>query len=134
MVHTIRVTDEFLRMVKSSLTHARYWTMVILIATVAGTVLYTLRRFNPETYGFYPRCIFFSLTGWRCPGCGFLRAMYSLLHGRIVDAFRFNPYLFIIIPVLIGMVFNHRLARSAIVGWCVIIGTIGWWIARNAIW
>ncbi|MBR6732877.1 MAG: DUF2752 domain-containing protein [Kiritimatiellae bacterium] len=108
--------------------------MVILIATVAGTVLYTLRRFNPETYGFYPRCIFFSLTGWRCPGCGFLRAMYSLLHGRIVDAFRFNPYLFIIIPVLIGMVFNHRLARSAIVGWCVIIGTIGWWIARNAIW
>jgi hypothetical protein len=39
--------------------------------------------FNPSTHGFYPVCLFHSLTGLNCPGCGATRALYALLHGNL---------------------------------------------------
>jgi len=46
--------------------------------------------FNPATHGFYPACIFHSLTGWNCPGCGATRALHALLHGNVRLALRDN--------------------------------------------
>src|SRR5688572_19781218 len=55
--------------------------------------------FAPTEHAFYPRCVFHTLTGLACPGCGSLRAVHSLLHREVVTAFRFNPLLLTVLPV-----------------------------------
>ena len=40
--------------------------------------------------GFLPLCPTKALLGIDCPGCGTLRMIYSVLHGDIVSAVRFN--------------------------------------------
>ncbi len=38
-----------------------------------------------------PLCPLHELTGLHCAGCGSTRALHCLLHGRLLDALRFNP-------------------------------------------
>jgi hypothetical protein len=66
--------------------------------TVTGGLAILLYLFSPAESRFYPRCWFFSLTGWQCPGCGGLRAAHQFLHGNFREAFRLNPMLFVLIP------------------------------------
>src|SRR5262245_39527865 len=70
------------------------------VAIVAGAVALVLFFFPPDRYWFYPRCVFHSLTGLDCPGCGGLRAAHRLLHGDLAGAFAFNPLLVLLSPVL----------------------------------
>ena len=56
--------------------------------------------FNPAQFGFYPRCLFYSSTGFQCPGCGGLRATYSLLHGNIFESLQQNFLAVIALPFL----------------------------------
>jgi hypothetical protein len=65
------------------------FTAVILGATAIG-VGATVFFFNPSTHGFYPVCLFHSLTGLNCPGCGTTRALYALLHGNFRLALKDN--------------------------------------------
>lgn len=69
-----------------------------VVAAVGAWVLYT---FPPTAYTFYPRCIFFTLTGLQCPGCGITRASHHLLHGRFEEAFRLNPMLFVLLALVL---------------------------------
>lgn len=45
-------------------------------------------------------CIFYKITGLYCPGCGSGRASYSILHGQLYQAFRYNPLLVMLLPWL----------------------------------
>ncbi len=56
--------------------------------------------FPPGQSGFYPLCLFHSLTGLSCPGCGATRALHFLLHGEWAVAFRCNALLVIALPWL----------------------------------
>jgi hypothetical protein len=38
-----------------------------------------------------PACLWHSLTGWPCPGCGTTRALTSLLRADLLGALAFNP-------------------------------------------
>jgi hypothetical protein len=58
--------------------------------------------FDPSRYSFYPTCAFHKATGLLCPGCGSLRAAHHLLHGELVTAFRFNPLLVTLLPLVTG--------------------------------
>src|SRR5450631_3803194 len=62
---------------------------IVLGATAigVGTMVFF---FNPSTHGFYPVCLFHSLTGLNCPGCGMTRALYALLHGNLRVALKDN--------------------------------------------
>ncbi|HEY2146552.1 MAG TPA: DUF2752 domain-containing protein, partial [Pirellulales bacterium] len=60
-----------------------------------------LYLFDPADGG-YPVCPFHALTGLHCPGCGTLRAMHELLHGRIAAALAMNPLSTCAIPIMIG--------------------------------
>lgn len=72
---------------------------------VCTTGVYILYRFNPLRYPFYPVCLFKKLTGLDCPGCGSTRALYSLLHGRLVEAADYNLLAVLFIPVIVcGMI------------------------------
>lgn len=74
-------------------------------AAIAGIALTAvlLFFFAPTEHPFYPRCVFHSLTGLACPGCGSLRAVHQFLHGNFAAAFRLNPFAMTIVPLAIGV-------------------------------
>jgi hypothetical protein len=74
---------------------------LILIVILSGIFLIT--RFNPEEVKIFPPCIFHSLTGLYCPGCGMTRAMHTLLNGNFIKAFWYNPLFFTFLPLFIYM-------------------------------
>ena len=45
-------------------------------------------------------CIFYTLTGFLCPGCGVTRMCVSVMQGDIQSAIRYNGMLFFLSPVL----------------------------------
>lgn len=101
---------------------------------VGAWVLYT---FAPAAYGFYPKCVFFSLTGLQCPGCGITRASHHLLHGRVDEAFRLNPMLFVLIALALFALPSiikgerPRFLSSPIFAWGAFVVISGYWIVRN---
>ena len=66
-----------------------FFTVVVLVAAALGSGA-VLFFFDPAKHGFYPICLFHSLTGWNCPGCGATRAAYQLLHGHLLRALHDN--------------------------------------------
>jgi hypothetical protein len=72
---------------------------VVLGATVIGASAMVF-FFNPSTHGFYPVCLFHTLTGLNCPGCGMTRALYALLHGNFPLALKDNALFVAAIAVL----------------------------------
>ena len=51
--------------------------------------------FKPETLPKVQLCSFRQMTGRPCPGCGLTRAFCAISHGRIADAWYFNPFSFL---------------------------------------
>ncbi len=100
--------------------------------------------FNPEVYPIYPKCPFLTITGYKCPGCGSLRFVHSLLHGDLVGAWHYNPLLLGALPFLLllfyvsiarktqkwaeqwYLAFNSKISISLLT---III--IIWWVGRN---
>ena len=60
-------------------------------------------------------CVFYETTGLYCPGCGAGRACYSILHGRFLEAFCYNPLMMILLP-LIGMYIAARMVDWIVTG------------------
>jgi hypothetical protein len=85
----------------------RKW-VYILAAAATGAALVLLYFFAPTEHPFYPRCVFHSVTGLACPGCGSLRAVHNLLHGDFAAAFRLNPLMMILLPAMAGIWIARR--------------------------
>ena len=75
-------------------------TAVVAPVLVLGALLFC---FDPARYNFYPGCAFHQTTGLWCAGCGATRALYQLVHGHFVTAFRFNPLLILSLPFLLWL-------------------------------
>lgn len=113
-----------------------YWRRVLGF-TIGMTLLVLLYQFDPENGGF-PACLFRSITGLLCPGCGSQRALHDLLHGHIAEAFSHNALMVLTLPLL-GMqsATGHfmKLARpvtaynAVVFAWAALI--IGWGVLRN---
>lgn len=58
---------------------------------------------------FIPRCPVYALTGLYCPGCGSGRALYSILHGHLLNAFDYNPLFVILSPLAVYLVISGYL-------------------------
>lgn len=64
--------------------------------------------YHPAHYQLFPRCIFKSVTGLNCPGCGAQRAIHELLHLNFKNAFAYNALLVFSIPyVVVGLLFHQ---------------------------
>ena len=48
-------------------------------------------------FSFSIPCVFYKITGFYCPGCGITRMFFSILRFDFYQAFRFNPFVFILI-------------------------------------
>ena len=62
-----------------------------LSAIIVIVALAVYGSFDPETASFFPKCPFYALTGFRCPGCGSQRSLHQLLTLHPAAAFRCNP-------------------------------------------
>lgn len=77
---------------------------VALVLTLLGFVYLLL-----IDLGISIPCFFYKLTGFYCPGCGITRMFLSMLCLDFYQAFRFNPFLFILLPFfLILGIFQYK--------------------------
>ena len=99
---------------------------------IAGAIgIFILYRFDPVTTRGFPQCVFHSLTGLQCPGCGTTRALHALLHGNVAAAWHFNAALFFFVPFASAARVWPRFATRPATAWFAVAATIAWWIGRN---
>lgn len=100
---------------------------------------------DPNKHAIFPRCLFYSLSGAYCPGCGSQRALHNLLHLNIGGVVRHNLLFlpagaFIIYHYsrsLIDRVFKVNLPNlfyKKNTPWIVLAAVILFFIARNLPW
>jgi uncharacterized protein DUF2752 len=111
-------------------------------ATAVGAATVFVSAVNPNESGHYPTCPFLMLTGLYCPGCGGLRTVYALAHGDPVTALGLNPFLVVMVPVLValwgrwvlrswrGEPFNSKSIHAAYI-WIFLALMIAFWVVRN---
>ena len=84
-----------------------------LVAAGALAAVGLVGLVDPGEPGRYPTCPFLAATGAYCPGCGSLRALHALAHGRVGEAVGLNALLVLLaVPVLVG-IWAAWLRRSA---------------------
>ena len=117
-------------------------TVVAAARSVAAVaiVVFLYYRHDPSS-PVAPKCLFRLLTGYDCPGCGSQRAFHALLHGRLAEAWGYNPYLFFAVPagaVLIAAEAVrrshprlHRTLVNPLSATIILAATIAWWVFRN---
>lgn len=113
---------------------------VAALAAVAAGVLVYYAVHDPSE-GDAPRCLFKAFTGYDCPGCGAQRALHTALNGDFAAAWRFNPFIFVAVPVaVIYMIVEtapgrmprlRRVLLSPPFMILVAVAIAGWWIIRN---
>ncbi len=114
-------------------------TIIVVAAVLAAAIYFT---FDPaDTGNLFPKCIFVTLTGYQCPGCGTQRAIHCFLHGDIAGMWHYNAALFVAIPTILlylyaGLrrnshmrLYNALNSTTAIV--IILVVIISWWILRN---
>jgi len=90
-----------------------------------------------------PPCWFYKITGLYCPGCGTGRAAMALLDGDILLAFRNQPLMMILVPIMlyyllkvyIAYVFGKDVLPFFKIGVKLAIGLLAvillYWVLRN---
>lgn len=81
------------------------------VGVLAGLVIFW--AFDPSQYVFFPRCMFHSMTGLDCPGCGGQRALHHVLHGQFAAAFGANALFMLLLPVGMWLLLRFALGRCA---------------------
>jgi len=86
-----------------------YWLILPLVIVA----VYILKNYSPESYGFYLKCPLYTLTGWKCSGCGNQRAVHALLNGSWSEAWKANPSIYFLLPYLsAGLFLNFYSQKS----------------------
>ena len=86
-------------------------TAIVIIVLLACAALY--RCADPMQTWWMPECPFHRLTGWWCAVCGLQRGLYALMHGRCVEAWLCNPFLFTLAPLLTVMAYAEIREQDA---------------------
>lgn len=83
--------------------------IVLASCACAGATVF-LYAVDPHRHAVYPECMLYKTTGIYCAGCGATRAIYALLHGRVLEALHDNALLVAALPLLLYVVGSHLLA------------------------
>ena len=110
------------------------------VAAVTAAVAFLYYEHDPAS-PVAPKCLFRLISGYDCPGCGSQRALHALLHGRLAEAWGFNPYVFFAAPAGAAVVVIeagrarwprlHRAVINSATIAAVLAATVAWWIFRN---
>ena len=69
-----------------------------MAAGVLAAVVFVYLYEPVSNQQYYPQCGFKLATGLDCPGCGGLRSVHAITHGRPIAAFRFHPAVLLSVP------------------------------------
>ncbi len=72
----------------------RLQKVVLLFSFFLLFIIYLSSDFKVE-------CPLYKITHLYCPGCGITRCLIELLHFHFYQAFRYNPYVFLLLPLII---------------------------------
>lgn len=115
---------------------------IVLSLLVGLGVLYVL---NPTEYTFMPQCPFRLLTGLSCPGCGIQRAVHALLHGRVAEAWSYNPFMVYSVPYALAVALTEwvwrggrqarwrRVFEGRVAVWLYLASFCVWGVVRNVL-
>lgn len=115
----------------------------LLVAASAALVCAAIWVGDPTTpHGPLPVCPTKALLGIDCPGCGSLRMLYSLMHGDLLAAARFNALGLVAVALLVwafaawtyGRLTGRRIRTWQHQRWAaaVTLGlTVAWFVVRN---
>lgn len=96
--------------------------------------IFVYAAFDPARMAVFPRCPFFRLTGFRCPGCGSQRALHQLLHGDFATALSYNAFLVLVLVGFIGWMALQNFVKpieKRRVGYLLVIVVALWTVLRN---
>lgn len=115
----------------------RHYLWLGLAGGFAAAVYFAL---DPAAHGWMPKCLFHTLTGYECPGCGSQRMLHALLHGDLAGAWRFNAFLLCSLPLLALYVYAdlhpgrlNRLLYHPVLVTSYVLLLAAWAIGRNLI-
>lgn len=121
--------------------HIRTTLIYAAAASLLLTAAVWLYRIDPEQSLYSPKCIFYHLTGLKCPGCGSQRAAHALLHLRLGEAFRHNALMTASLPFIALLLISYATRRrlpvlyarlnSSTTMWIILTVIVIWWIMRN---
>lgn len=115
------------------------WFAVIFAIAGAALYLYVIPLLGIDNV-----CTFYAVTGLYCPGCGGTRAMYSLLHGKIIKSLYFHPIVLYSLVMYGGFMVSHTLEKLRVPRikgwkfhtWYIYVGLfllISNWILKNVL-
>jgi hypothetical protein len=124
--------------------HNLIWILAtIAVIALMAVVVVIYRNHNPLESNLFPKCGFYVMTGYKCPGCGGQRAVHYLLNGEFRESFRQNPmfhigalYVFVVLLLKSPLMYpKHTRLLNALTGIhaCMIwfVGIVAFWILRN---
>lgn len=114
-----------------------------LVVAVVIAAIAVYKFFDPMESSIFPRCVFYSVTGLKCPGCGTQRALHAMLSGDLAAAWHYNAFLGVMLPVIALLLGAEGLRKrepqlyvavnSKWVVVAVLVAVVAWWVVRNAL-
>jgi hypothetical protein len=113
-----------------------------IFAGLTFVLTYFYFNYNPNLISLFPKCPFYTITGFYCPGCGSQRAVHQFLHGHILEGLKHNFLILILVSVLtydgILFLFNHftkkplnNLLHQSRITKLILIIILSFWVLRN---
>ena len=116
--------------------------LYFFVSVLSLGFVYFYFNYSPSDYSIFPKCPFYSITGFYCPGCGSQRAIHSLLHGHIFEGLKHNFLILLLTLVLVydaivyvlknnyGKDIKNLLHKSKTTKF-ILYAVIVFWILRN---
>jgi len=116
--------------------------LVFLAAVVMPAGAAVVYHFPPGESTFYPPCVFHTVTGLHCAGCGATRCLHALVHGDLPQAVAYNPLFVGALPLLAvgvlqigyGQWTGRRMPLPRLPAWSIYVifwVLLAFWMLRN---
>jgi len=92
-------------------------TQIVLGTCACAAASLFLYSVDPSRNAVYPQCLLYNATGLYCAGCGATRALYALLHGRLLVALHDNVLFVAALPLVLCVLAAHLLAAWRANAW-----------------